>query len=99
MPSLEEQEEKKLCAEVIALRETIHASIHEAVAQGVVRGMQRVSGDPKFVDEFWSAGFKQLAARSGDAASRWVGRRILTAAAILALTVILGYLIRTGAIK
>ncbi len=99
MQSPEEQEEKKLCAEVIALRETIHASIHEAVAQGVVHGMQMVSSDPKFVEEFWAAGYKQLAQRSSDNAARWVGQRILTAAAILALTVILGYLIRTGAIK
>ena len=94
----EQSNNKVLCDEIIALR-TAMTSMHEAVANGVVHGMQRVANDPKFVEEFWAAGYKQLAQRSSDNAARWIGRRILTATAILALTVILGYLIRTGTIK
>ena len=73
--------------------------MQQAIAAGVVAGLKQITEDEKFVAAFWKQGFEELAKHSGNGASQWLGKRILT---ILITTIAGGcivWLVKTGAIK
>lgn len=76
-----------------------HADLRKAVAEGVLDALHAVSRDEETVKAFWAAGFRHLSTHAADGTSKWIGKRILTALAVALLGVILGFLIKTGALK
>ena len=75
------------------------AALQAAITAGVVAGIKQITEDDKFVAAFWKQGFEELATHSGNGASQWVGKRLLT----ILITSIAGgcivWLVKTGAIK
>lgn len=73
--------------------------LQSAVTAGVVAGMKQMATDEAFVSNFWRHGFEELSKHSGNGASQWLGKRILT----ILITTIAGscivWLVRTGTIK
>lgn len=78
--------------ELRSLRDGLQSSI----AAGVVQGVRMLASDPEFGEAFWKRGFENLAAHAGKAGSQWVGSRLLTAAAMAVLSVIIAWLVKTG---
>lgn len=67
-----------------------------AIAAGVVQGVKALAADPEFGESFWRRGFENLSTHAGKAGSQWVGSRLLTAAAMGALSLLVAWLVKTG---
>ena len=73
--------------------------VQQAVADGVVEGARRLAGDPQFAEVFWRTGFEHLARHSGNHASQWIGKRLLTSLIVAITTAGLIWLAKSGGIK
>lgn len=80
--------------ELRSLRDGLQSSI----AAGVVQGVRTLASDPEFGEAFWRRGFESLSGHAGKAGSQWIGSRLLTAAAMAALSVLVAWLVKTGRI-
>lgn len=74
-------------------------ALQKAITAGVVAGIKQITEDEKFVAAFWKQGFEQLAQHSGNGASQWVGKRLLTILITSVAGVCIVWLVKTGAIK
>lgn len=70
-----------------------------AVTAGVVAGIKQMLADPEFVKSFWQRGFEELSTHTGNGATQWVGKRLLTIAITAMTTAGIVWLVKTGAIK
>ena len=61
--------------------------------------LRRILQDEELVKGFWHRGYQELTEHAGAGASQWVGRRILTAIVVAAVTAGVAYLVRTGSLK
>jgi cytochrome c-type biogenesis protein CcmH/NrfG len=61
--------------------------------------LRRILQDEELVKGFWHRGYQELTEHAGAGASQWVGRRILTAIVVAAVTAGIAYLVRTGSLK
>lgn len=77
----------------------LHQAISAGVSDGVTRALNDFMKNPENVKAFWKAGYNELTDHAGNAASQWVGKRILTTLVVTAFTACLVWLLRTGAIK
>ena len=73
--------------------------IRRAVSNGVVEGARRLAEDSDFAERFWRTGFEHLSRHSGNHASQWVGKRILTAIVASAVTAGVIWLVKSGYLK
>lgn len=76
-----------------------NAALQAAITAGVVAGIKQITEDDKFVSSFWKKGFEELATHSGNGASQWVGKRLLTILVTSIAGVCIVWLVKTGAIK
>ena len=67
--------------------------------QAMESAIRRILDDDAAITGFWRRGYRELAAHAEDGASRWIGRRILTAVVIAITTAGLVWLVQTGALK
>ena len=74
-------------------------ALQKAITAGVVAGIKQIADDDKFVATFWKQGFEELAKHSGNGASQWVGKRLLTILVTSVAGVCIVWLVKTGAIK
>lgn len=74
-------------------------ALQKAITAGVVAGIKQITEDEKFVNAFWRQGFEELAKHSGNGASQWVGKRLLTILVTSIAGVCIVWLVKTGAIK
>jgi hypothetical protein len=75
------------------------AALQAAITAGVVAGIKQITADEQFVKSFWKQGFEELATHSGNGASQWVGKRLLTILITSIAGVCIVWLVKTGAIK
>jgi hypothetical protein len=68
-------------------------------ADAFEHAIRRVLADDEVVRKFWQRGYLELTTHAESNASRWLGRRILTAAVIAITTAGLVWLVKTGALK
>lgn len=69
------------------------------IAEGIVQGLKQLAEDKEFMSAFWKHGYEELVTHTGNNASMWVGKRLLTAF-VLALTVAgITWLVRSGGLK
>jgi hypothetical protein len=61
--------------------------------------IRRVLDDDDLVRSFWQRGYKELADHAGNGASQWIGRRILTAFVVAAVTAGTVWLVKSGNLK
>jgi len=76
-----------------------NSMLPEMIAGSVERAIRRVLTDPELGRQFWQGGYEELARHAGNNASQWVGRRLLTALIIAAVTAGLVWLVKTGSLK
>lgn len=76
-----------------------NTALQAAITAGVAAGIKQITDDPKFVSAFWKQGFDELATHSGNGASQWVGKRLLTILVTAVAGVCIVWLVKTGAIK
>ncbi len=72
------------------------AEMRSQVALGVQDGLKALAADPAFGEAFWRRGFEQLSTHATAASSQWIGKRILTAFVIAAVSAGIAWLVRTG---
>lgn len=73
--------------------------LQQAVAEGVRGGIIAVAQDDEFVKRFWRRGYDEVVAHGRDDVSRSIGRRVMTWAAGVLLTVGIYVAVKAGAIK
>ena len=78
-------------------RDTV--ALQAAITAGVVAGIKQITEDERFVKSFWKQGFEELAAHSGNGASQWIGKRLLTIFITAVTTAGIVWLVKTGVIK
>ena len=71
----------------------------EESADAFETAIRRVLSDDVVVRKFWHRGYEELVGHAEGNATRWVGRRILTAAVIAVTTWGLVWLVKSGALK
>lgn len=72
------------------------ADIRAQVALGVQDGIKALAADPSFGEAFWRRGFEQLSTHATAASSQWIGKRIMTAFVIAAVSAGIAWLVKTG---
>jgi hypothetical protein len=71
----------------------------EMIASSVERALRRVLSDKELRKQFWEAGYQELSVHAGNNASQWIGKRLLTSAAIALTTALIVWLVRSGGLK
>jgi len=61
--------------------------------------LTRVLSNEELTKKFWARGYAELITHAEGNASKWIGRRILTAMIIAITTAGLVWLVKTGSIK
>ena len=74
-------------------------ALQKAISAGVVAGMKELATDAEFIEHFWSRGYKHLTEHAANGTSQWIGKRILTALVLSAVTGGIVWLVKTGALK
>lgn len=87
----------------IAVEEVSHVQgvmlTKEDVAEAVTSGMRALLKDDRIVADFWAHGFRHLSETSAEAAAKWIGRRVIIAAAGLVLAAVVFLSAKFGALK
>ena len=84
---------------VAAICDAKNEAIEAAIARGVQDGLRAAMNDQALVTSFWATGFDELATHSGNHASQWIGKRLLTSL-IVAITIAgITWLVQTGRFK
>lgn len=73
-----------------------HRSIKEDVSEGVQAGVRALASDPAFGEAFWAKGFENLSKHATNSTSQWIGKRLLTALVVAAVTAGITWLVKTG---
>lgn len=73
--------------------------LRQAVADGVRSGIMAVAQDDEFAKRFWKRGYDEVMAHGRDDVSRSIGKRVMTWAAGVILTVGIYIAMKAGAIK
>jgi len=69
------------------------------IASSVELALRRVLSDSELRRKFWESGYQELSAHASNNASQWIGKRLLTSAAIAITTALIVWLVRSGNIK
>lgn len=80
-------------------QQAISDGIRDGLKDGIVRGVHELAKDQEFIDAFWSTGFDRLTAKAHNNTSQWIGSRILTWLFTVLALALVGWLIRSGALK
>ncbi len=71
----------------------------EQIAAGVAAGIRQLLEDDDLVKKFWERGYTQLTQHGTNAASQWVGKRLLTALVVAITVAGITWLVKTGALR
>jgi hypothetical protein len=76
-----------------------NSMLPEMIAASVERALRRVLSDSELRRQFWEAGYAELSNHASNNASQWIGKRLLTSAAIALTTAMIVWLVRSGGLK
>lgn len=74
-------------------------NIEHAIAAGFETGMRKILADEQLVEVFWRKGFDRITHHGSLEASRWVGKRFLTAIVLALFGVSVAWLVKLGVFK
>lgn len=77
---------------------TMKSTMQNAVSAGVQDGLKALAQDAEFGERFWRRGFESMSKHAGDAGSKWIGSRILTALVIAVVSAGITWLVKQGKI-
>lgn len=77
----------------------MRAELQSAVSDGVKAGVMALVSDDEFMRKFWKRGYDEVTAHGRDDVSKSIGRRVMTWAAGVLLTVGIYVAVKAGAIK
>lgn len=98
LDQLEAEVERRVQDRVAKLLDS-NTMLPEMIASSVERALRRVMSDSELTHRFWQSGYEELVEQASNNASQWVGRRLLTAFVIAAVTAGIVWLVKTGGIK
>jgi hypothetical protein len=94
-----ESEIERLVQQRVAQLLDNNSVMPDMIAASVERALRRVLSDQTLRKQFWEAGYNELSNHAGNNASQWIGKRLLTSAAIALTTALIVWLVRSGGLK